>query len=49
MYFLCRGKGIFPTFLGICNDCVVRYTIGFDVGSFSSKFGSSTIGLGNVG
>jgi hypothetical protein len=46
---VCHGKGICPTLLGICNGCVVRYTIGFDVGGHSSKLGLFAIGFGNVG
>jgi hypothetical protein len=46
---MCHGEEICPTFLGICNGCIVRYTIGFYVSGLSFKFGLSTIGLGNVG
>jgi hypothetical protein len=48
-FIMCHGKGICPTLLGICNGCVVRYIIGFDVGGPSFKFGLFTIGLGNLG
>jgi hypothetical protein len=47
-FIMCRGKGICPTLLGICNGCVVRYIIGFDVGGPPFKFGLFTIGLGNL-
>ncbi len=46
---MCHGEEICPTFLGICNGCIVHYTIGFYVSGLSFKFGLSTIGLGNVG
>lgn len=49
LFIMCRGKGICPILLGICNGCVVHYTIGFDVGGPSIKFGLSIIRLGNVG
>jgi hypothetical protein len=50
MYFLlCVVVKEYAQLLGICNGCVVRYIIGFDVGGPSSKLGLFAIGLGNVG
>jgi hypothetical protein len=43
------GKGIYPALLGMCNGCVIRSIIGFDVGGPPFIFGLSTVGLGNVG
>jgi hypothetical protein len=43
------GKEIWPTLLGVCNGCVVRYVIGFDVGGPPSTFGLFVVGLGNLG
>ncbi len=44
-----RGKGICPSFLKVCNGCVVHFVIGFDAHGPFFTFGLSIIGLGNVG
>jgi len=49
LFVVHHGKGICLAFLGVCNGCVIRSIIGFDVGGPPFTFGLSTIGLGNVG
>ncbi len=49
LFVVHHGKGICLALLGVCNGCVIRYTIGFDVGGPPFTFGLFTIGLGNVG
>jgi hypothetical protein len=44
-----HGKGICLAPLGVCNGCVVRSAIGFNVGGPPFTFKLFAVGLGNVG